>query len=146
MAEVQKQNPAQAGEMAQRFVQFVLMQAQQVMFMLGAPTPEGDSIPPNLETARMFIDQLEMIHVKTTGNLSAQESAILEDTLTKLRLAYVRVSGDVGAFANSPKFNSGAAPAPVKEPAPARPETAKSESADSGEEPENKKRFTKSYG
>ena len=152
MAEIQK-NSSTVGnaEMAQRFVQFVMMQAQNIYYLLGKiPSPDGRPVPPNLEAAKIFIDQLEMVHEKTRGNLSAQETAIIEDALKNVRLAFVESSGGTPASmmpkSNLPDFPMGdeleepearahAAETPKAEPAPGPvPES------------ENKKKFTKSYG
>ncbi|MFQ3670839.1 MAG: DUF1844 domain-containing protein [Verrucomicrobiia bacterium] len=98
MAEVQKQNPAQSGELAQLFIQFVMMQSQNILFVLGKlPSPYGERMEPNLETAKVLIDQLLMIKAKTTGNLSAQETRILDDCLNKVQLAFIDASGGTPA-------------------------------------------------
>src|SRR5271154_1185682 len=110
MAEIQKnQSSVGNAEMAQRFVQFVMMQAQNIFYVLGKiPSPDGRPIPPNLEAAKLLIDQLEMIQEKTRGNLSAQESGILDDALKNARLAFVEVSGGTPASmipkSNLPEF------------------------------------------
>ena len=39
--------------------------------------------------AKVFIDQMEMLAVKTRGNLTAEEGHILESLLFDLRLRYV---------------------------------------------------------
>lgn len=94
MAEAQKSDPRQASEMAQRFIQFVMVQAQNVLFVLGKiPTPEGVMMSPNLPAAKMLIDQLEMIQIKTQGNLSRQESMVLENALENIRMAFLEASG-----------------------------------------------------
>ena len=94
MAEVQKNNPALSSEMTKRFVQFVMVQAQNILYVLGRiPTPEGDRIPPNLQAAKMMIDHLELIRVKTEGNLSAQETKIITEALQQVQLAFVEASG-----------------------------------------------------
>src|SRR5277367_2341888 len=99
MAEIDKKSSSIGNaELAQRFVQFVMMQAQNIFYVLGRiPSPDGRALPPNLEAGKMLIDQLEMIHEKTRGNLSAQESAILDDALSKVRLIFVEVSGGTPA-------------------------------------------------
>ena len=106
MAELEKQKSAIGNaELAQRFVQFVMMQAQNVFYVLGRiPSPDGRPIPPNLEAAKLLIDQLEMILEKTRGNLSAQESSILDDALKNVRLAFVEASGGTPA-SMMPKSN-----------------------------------------
>jgi hypothetical protein len=160
MAELQKNNtPVGNAEMAQRFVQFVMMQTQNIYYLLGRiPSPDGRPNPPaNLEGAKLFIDQLEMVQEKTRNNLSPQESQILEEALKNSRLAFVEASGgtpasmmpsrsplgefpldeelpDDEAPASAPKAESKAAAPKASEPAPAV------------EPSENKKKFTKSYG
>jgi hypothetical protein len=127
MAEVQ--NSQQSGEMTRRFVEFVLMQAQQIALMLGQiPGPDGKPMEPNLPVARIFIDQLEMIREKTRGNLTREEEDVLTKVLSDLQLAFVEAGN--------------AAPAPA---APA--ETPRAEGkAEAPSEEDSKKKFTKSYG
>jgi hypothetical protein len=131
MPEVQQST--HSGEMAQRFIELVMMQAQQTAMFLGQlPGPDSQKIEANLPYARMFIDQLEMLQEKTRGNLSNEESQVLQGVLSDLRLAFVQVS----------KGSPEAAPAPS---APSTPE-APQQVASSTPEPESRKRFTKSYG
>jgi len=127
MAEVQ--NSQQSGEMTRRFIEFVLMQAQQIALMLGQiPGPDGKPMEANLPVARIFIDQLEMIREKTRGNLSKEEEDLLNKVLADLQLAFVEAG------------NAHAAHAPAPE-AP-RVEAKEEESTDD----DGKKKFTKSYG
>ena len=84
----------QAGETAQLFMQFVMMQHQQALFALGRhPNPPPQAPPSNPLLAKVFIDQLGMIKVKTQGNLSADEERVLDSTLSELRMKYVEVTG-----------------------------------------------------
>lgn len=116
--------------MTRRFIEFVLMQAQQIALMLGqVPGPDGKPMEPNLPVARIFIDQLEMIREKTRGNLSNEESELLNKVLADLQLAFV----EAGQGAPS-------APTPPTAAAPGI-ETKPEDESDEG-----KKRFTKSYG
>src|SRR5213083_900542 len=98
MAEVQK-NSQSIGEMTQRFIEFVMMQAQNAALFLGQiPNPQTGKGEVNLELAKMFIDQLAMIQEKTRGNLSNEESTVLRNALSNLQLAYVEVArGDSSA-------------------------------------------------
>src|SRR5437867_10259734 len=90
MAEVQ--TSTNSGELAQRFIEFVMMQAQNAALFLGKiPNPQTGKGEVNLEVAKMFIDQLAMIQEKTRGNLSNEESTVLRNTLSNLQLAYVEV-------------------------------------------------------
>src|SRR5881392_2223051 len=93
MAEVQTNT--QSGEMSQRFIEFVMMQAQNAALFLGQiPNPQTGKGEVNLELAKMFIDQLGMIQEKTRGNLTNEETAVLRNTLSNLQLAYVEASGE----------------------------------------------------
>src|SRR3954470_2942806 len=91
MAEVQTGQTS--GEMAQRFVEFVMMHAQNAALFLGQiPNPKTGEGEVNLELAKMFIDQLAMIQEKTRGNLSNEETTVLRNTLSNLQMAYVEVA------------------------------------------------------
>jgi hypothetical protein len=78
----------------------------------------------------MFIDQLEMLEVKTKGNLSKDEETLLKQSLSHLRLAYVEAVNEQG---------KGEPPKSAPEAAP--PAEATSQSA----EDEPRRRFTKKY-
>ena len=129
MAEIDKKSSSIGNaELAQRFVQFVMMQAQNIFYVLGRiPSPDGRAMPPNLEAAKILIDQLEMIQEKTRNNLSAQESFILDDALKNVRLAFVESSGGTPASmmpkSNLPDFPLEEEEAPFDEPAPAKTAT-----------------------
>jgi hypothetical protein len=45
---------------------------------------------PALELARHSIDMLAMLQDKTKGNLTREESWLLENTLTELRMRFVK--------------------------------------------------------
>jgi hypothetical protein len=159
MAEVDKnKSPIGNAELAQRFVQFVMMQAQNIFYVLGRiPSQDGRPIPPNLEAAKVFIDQLEMIQAKTDGNLSKQESGILDDCLRNVRLAFVEASGGTPASMMPPSAmpdypldeDEGleAEPAPKAAAAPEKPKSAPTVETKPAPAPEeNKKKFSKTYG
>src|SRR5256714_6014383 len=94
MAEVQT-NTQSLGELSQRFIEFVMMQAQNAALFLGQiPNPQTGKGEVNLELAKMFIDQLGMIQEKTRGNLTTEEAAVLKNTLANLQMAFVEVSKD----------------------------------------------------
>src|SRR5436190_11827481 len=109
MAEVQ--TSTQSGELSQRFIEFVMMQAQNAALFLGQiPNPQTGKGEVNLELAKMFIDQLGMIQEKTRGNLTNEETAVLRNTLSNLQMAFVEVSKEI----RDGKTES--APAPEPEP------------------------------
>jgi hypothetical protein len=144
MAEVQTNT--QSGELSQRFIEFVMMHAQNAALFLGQiPNPQTGQGEVNLELAKMFIDQLGMIQEKTRGNLTNEETAVLRNTLSNLQMAFVEVS-------QQSRGEKPAAPAP-EEPSPSETEPSAEPTAESGPAPvtpptetESRKKFTKSYG
>jgi len=95
MAEVQT-NTQSLGELSQRFIEFVMMQAQNAALFLGQiPNPQTGKGEVNLELAKMFIDQLGMIQEKTRGNLTKEEEAVLKNTLSNLQMSFVEVSKEI---------------------------------------------------
>jgi hypothetical protein len=157
MPEVDKKSSSIGNaELAQRFVQFVMIQVQNIFYVLGRiPSPDGRPMEPNLETGKILIDQLEMIQAKTGGNLSPQESAILDDALKNVRLAFVEVSGGTPASmmpkSNLPEFpleDEDAAPETAPAPPSEKPKAAAPvpAAAKPAEDHENKKKFSKTYG
>ena len=142
MAEVQT-NTQSLGELSQRFIEFVMMQAQNAALFLGQiPNPQTGKGEVNLELAKMFIDQLGMIQEKTRGNLTNEEGAVLRNTLSNLQMAFVEVSKDM----RDGKTES--APEPEAEAETTEPAAEKSEPAATPPplEGESRKKFTKSYG
>jgi hypothetical protein len=140
MAEFQNTSAA-SGEMAQRFIEFVLMQAQNAAFVLGQiPHPQTGKAEVNLDLARLLIDQLAMIQEKTKGNLNKDEAQILANTLSNLQIAFVEA---VREQRSERKTDTPPRPAePEPEPKIETP-TAETPAAS---ESEGKKKFVKSYG
>ncbi len=125
--------------MTQRFVEFVMMHAQNAALFLGQiPHPHSGEAEVNLELAKMFIDQLAMIQEKTRGNLSSEESTVLRNALSNLQLAYVEAVKGGGA----PSADKPQEPAQSSTPAP---ESSPPQPGEGGEG-ESRKKFTKSYG
>ena len=78
---------------APTFYDLVAVLAEPVSLYLGdIPLPDGQNAE-NLEMARLHIDLLDVLRQKTAGNVSAQESGVLEDVLYRLRLRYVQKRG-----------------------------------------------------
>ena len=91
MAEVQ--TSTQSGELTQRFIEFVLMQAQNASILLGQrPHPQTGQPVVNLEMARIFMDQLDMIREKTRGNLSEEEQLVLTHAISNLQSGFVEAT------------------------------------------------------
>jgi hypothetical protein len=155
MAEIDKQKSTIGNaELAQRFVQFVMMQVQNIFYVLGRiPSPDGRPLPPNLEAAKLLIDQLEMIQEKTRNNLSTQEASILDDALKNVRLAFVEASGGTPAsmmpkssLPEYPLDDEEAEAEPLPQPAAKAAPAAAPAGTKAAEPQENKKKFTKTYG
>ena len=109
------------------FAEMVVQQTNMAMIFLGkTPHPQTGKSHRDLDAARLFIDQLEMLEVKTKGNLTKEEDSLLKQSLGHLRLAYVEAVNEQGKTQTPPK---------AAEPAPAPEEAA--------DEP--RKRFTKKY-
>jgi len=142
----EKMQATQSGELSQRFIEFVMMHAQNAALFLGQiPNPKTGEGEVNLELAKMFIDQLAMIQEKTRGNLTNEETTVLRNTLSNLQMAYVEVARQ------APK--GGAQPTPQPEPSARSPTTSEEKpepsepiSSSAPNESESKKKFTKSYG
>ena len=66
----------------------VSLAIQAQMELGGEGTPENR--PPDLDAARHSIDLLDVLKGKTEGNLTLEESRLLENTLTELRFRYVQ--------------------------------------------------------
>lgn len=126
------------------FANLIVQNTNMALIFLGhAPHPQTGQKQIDLDNARYFIDQLEMIEVKTKGNLDKQEEALLKQSLTSLRMAFVEAVQKESA---QPAPATAATPTPT--PAKEEPkEPAASGPAPSGEktDEESKKRFTKKY-
>ena len=141
MAEYQN-TTVSSGEMTQRFIEFVMMQAQNAAFVLGQiPHPQTGKADVNLDMAQLLIDQLVMIQEKTKGNLNSDESRILAQTVSNLQMLFVEAAQKK---ASTPEETRPAEPQKA-EPSKAEsrvPEQAASEQTDA----DGKKKFVKSYG
>jgi len=86
------------------FMQLILQNQQIAMMSMGKlKNPVTDTIERNLEYAKMSIDTLDMLLVKTKGNLSDYESRFLTEVLKDLKLNYVdEVNKDKQAPAAEP--------------------------------------------
>lgn len=118
------------------FAYLVMQQSNMAMMLMGkTPNPETGQTMHDLESAKLFIDQLEMLEAKTKGNLNADETKILKQNLMALRLAFVEA-------ADAPAATGKAAP----QAGPTKPEAAATpaESAPAAEE-EHRKKFSKKY-
>src|ERR1700742_2046901 len=139
MAEYQN-TTVSSGEMAQRFIEFVMMQAQNAAFMLGQIAhPQTGKAEVNLDVAQLLIDQLVMIQEKTKGNLNSDESKILAGAISNLQIAFVEA---VREEPSSKASVQPEAPPQVEQKPPEEPSPASPEQTDA----DGKRKFVKSYG
>lgn len=61
-----------------------------LVYMGAAKLPGTDKFEANLPLAKLTIDTLDMLKTKTEGNRTADETALLDDVLYQLRLAFVK--------------------------------------------------------
>ena len=73
------------------FSSFVLSLSTTVMYHLGDfPDPATNKAEKNLAAAKQTIDMLNMIKIKTAGNLDIDEKDLLEGILYELMMRYVK--------------------------------------------------------
>ena len=144
--QVSERNPAggeHADLMSALFAQMVMQQSNLALMLLGkTPHPESGQIVRDIEGAKLFIDQLEMLEVKTKGNLSKEEATLLKQALMALRMAFVECVNSAPPPAEAHK--EGAAPPTGAASTSGPAQTAAPPAASAGEE-ESHKKFTKKY-
>lgn len=124
-----------AEMMSVLFAQLVMQQSNMAMLLLGkVPNPQTGEKVRDIEAAKLFIDQLEMLEAKTKGNLSREEDQLLKQSLMSLRMAFVEAVES--PVPDSPEPQTIAPPEEKKIDA-----TPSEQAADA----ESKKKFTKKY-
>ena len=77
----------------QRFNDFVILQAQNAGLFLGqVPHPTTGEKNLNLPAAQSVLDSLEMLKVKTSGNLTTDETKLLDMALNNLSELYEKAT------------------------------------------------------
>jgi hypothetical protein len=80
-----------AGPMDLDFSTFVISLATSAQVGLGSvPHPETNRAAQNFPAAKQMIDILALLKEKTKGNLTDDESSLLDQVLHNLRIHYVR--------------------------------------------------------
>ena len=69
---------------------------QSMIFMGEIPNPVSGLVEKNLEQAKFLIDTLVVLRNKTKGNLSKQESDMLNSALYELQMRFVEISQKEG--------------------------------------------------
>lgn len=126
--------PTRDEMMSALFAHLVMQQSNMAMMLMGkAPHPESGKTIRDLDSAKLFIDLLEMLEAKTKGNLNKEEQSLLKQTLMAVRMGFVEA-------VEAPSAQSQPGPAEPTEPAKA----STPEAAPSAPE-ESHKKFTKKY-
>ncbi len=131
--------------MAAHFASMVMQTAQMAVMLLGQmPHPETGQTVTDFEGAKMFIDQLEMLEVKTKGNLNKDEEQLLKQSLLGTRMAFVdAIEKQEKAVKPGAPLAAASAPEPVADkPAPVPPSEA---AATPAGDDESRKKFSKKY-
>jgi len=129
-----------AETMSALFASMVIQQTNMALMFLGKmPHPESGQALQDFDSAKLVIDQLEMLQLKTQGNLDPQEDKLLKQSLTSLRMAFVEA---VDRASGQPRPDG---VAPAKSSEPAAPADTPGQSTEGPSEDESRKRFSKKY-
>ena len=82
-----------AGGLPVTFASFVISLGSSSLMLMGEQLdPQQPAMPVNLPQAKEIIDLLSVLDVKTKGNLTTEEQAVLRDMLYALRMKYVSLT------------------------------------------------------
>ena len=81
------------SELPVTFASFVISLGSSSLMLMGEQLdPQQPAMPVNLPQAKEIIDLLSVLDVKTKGNLTTEEQAVLRDMLYALRMKYVSLT------------------------------------------------------
>jgi hypothetical protein len=109
---IRSANPGMDHPPAMSFDQLVQSVYMTSMMQLGAATQEGQQPQVDILGARQSIDMLAVLAEKTKGNLSADESRLLDSALFELRMAFLELTQALARSAAA-KAPAGARPGPA---------------------------------
>jgi Domain of unknown function (DUF1844) len=89
---VRAANPGMDHPPAMTFEQIVQSIYMSTIMQLGGATPEGQQPRVDLMGARQSIDMLSILAEKTKGNLTPQESALMDNALFEVRMGFLEVT------------------------------------------------------
>jgi hypothetical protein len=108
-------NPGMDHPPAMSFESLVQSVYMTAIMQLGGATPEGQQPQVDILGARQSIDMLAILAEKTKGNLTADESRLLDSALFELRMAFLEITQ---ALSRSAAAKSQQPPAPGKPAGP----------------------------
>jgi hypothetical protein len=140
------QNMSREEMMSALFAHLVIQNTNMALMFVGkVPNPQTNERVYDIEAARMFIDQLEMLDVKTKGNLSREEEKLLQQSLTHLRLTFVDAVNNPPREENATPSATGPTGAPAPETAAPAPADTIQPAGDTMGDADARKKFTKKY-
>jgi hypothetical protein len=105
-------NPGADHPPAMSFDQVVQSVYMTAIMQLGGATPEGQQPQVDIIGARQSIDMLSVLAEKTKGNLTPEESRLLDSALFELRMAFLEITQALARSAAA-KAPAGSRPGPV---------------------------------
>ena len=108
---IRSANPGMDHPPAMSFEQLVQSIYMTAMMQLGAATHEGQQPQVDILGARQSIDMLGVLAEKTKGNLTAEETRLLDSALFELRMAFLEITQALARSAAA-KAPGGARPGP----------------------------------
>jgi hypothetical protein len=107
---VRAANPGMDHPPAMTFEQIVQSIYMSTIMQLGGATPEGQQPRVDLMGARQSIDMLSILSEKTKGNLTPQESALMDNALFEVRMGFLEVTQALARSASTRQPTSGGGP------------------------------------
>jgi hypothetical protein len=91
-------NASREEIMSDLFTGMAMQLASTALIFLGQlPHPETNETVVDLEAAKMFIDQLEMLEFKTRGNLNTEEAKIIREGIAAATEVFVQAINAQGS-------------------------------------------------
>lgn len=109
---IRSANPGMDHPPAMSFEQLVQSIYMTAMMQLGAATHEGQQPQVDILGARQSIDMLAVLAEKTKGNLTPEETRLLDSALFELRMAFLEITQALARSAAA-KAPAGARPGPA---------------------------------
>jgi hypothetical protein len=110
---IRSANPGMDHPPAMSFDQLVQSVYMTSIMQLGGTTQEGQQPQVDILGARQSIDMLSVLEEKTKGNLSIEETRLLESALFELRMAFLEVTQALARSAASKAPGGAGRPGPV---------------------------------
>jgi hypothetical protein len=115
---VRAANPGVERPPEMSFEQIVHSIYMTAIIQLGGVTKEGEQPRVDLMGARQSIDMLSILADKTKGNLTAEESRLLDNALFELRMGFLEITQALARSASSRGQGAGAPPVAGGSPGP----------------------------